>query len=77
MTTGQLARGGAFLRAARLLRRGFSETQATDSIKEQWPGVPYAQIRKVVYLARLGVAAAKKLERGGTVAVEDLPLLPP
>lgn len=76
MTTGQLARGGAFLRAARLLRRGYSQAFAADSIHREWPGIPYAQIRDVVYLARMGVAAADKLMAGGYkngIPAGDLP----
>lgn len=78
MTAGQLARAGAFLRAARLIRRGLSDARIVESLDAEWPNQPLDVVLHVLRLAHQGVAAADALAEagpGGSVPADALPLI--
>lgn len=75
MTVGQLARAGAFLRAARLIHRGHDDAFVFQSLDQEWVNQPMAVILEVIRLAHQGVAAARKLRSGQDVKEAELPMI--
>lgn len=61
MTTGQLARSGAFMRAVRLLRRGWTYPEVLINLRREFVVGTDLQYHTIIRLAERGIAAANLL----------------
>jgi hypothetical protein len=78
MTTQELARAGAFLRAARLLARGKSNMEILASLRREFFYGTNDQFQAIIDMAKIASLAAARLEQlepGDALDPADIPNL--
>jgi hypothetical protein len=79
VTIGQIARGGAFLRAARLIREKRDYWYIMENLRREWFTATDLQLHTIIRLAERGVEAADQmlaLGEGGVLPESAIPKIP-